>query len=47
MGNPSGQIDLNKVFFDDPYMNAAVITIGKEILIGQITDTNAAFIGKS
>lgn len=27
-------------------MNAAVITIGKEILIGQITDTNAAFIGQ-
>ncbi|HQK37193.1 MAG TPA: competence/damage-inducible protein A [Bacteroidales bacterium] len=37
---------MNKVFFDDPYMNAAVITIGKEILIGQITDTNAAFIGQ-
>ena len=28
-------------------MNAAVITIGDEILIGQITDTNSGFIAKS
>ncbi len=28
-------------------MNAAIITIGDEILIGQITDTNSGFIAKS
>ena len=28
-------------------MKAAVITIGDEILIGQIVDTNSAFIAKS
>lgn len=28
-------------------MNAAIITIGKEILIGQVTDTNSAFIGQN
>ena len=27
-------------------MNAEIITIGDEILIGQIIDTNSAFIGK-
>ena len=27
-------------------MNAEIITIGDEILIGQIVDTNSAFIGK-
>ena len=28
-------------------MKAAIITIGDEILIGQIVDTNSAFIAKS
>ena len=27
-------------------MNAEIITIGDEILIGQIIDTNSAFLGK-
>ena len=28
-------------------MKAAIVTIGDEILIGQIVDTNSAFIAKS
>ena len=27
-------------------MNAQIITVGDEILIGQVLNTNAAFIGK-
>ena len=28
-------------------MNSAIITIGDEILIGQVTDTNAVWISKT
>jgi nicotinamide-nucleotide amidase len=36
----------NRVYYKKVFMNAHLITIGDEILIGQIIDTNAAWMGQ-
>lgn len=44
---PTTQNPKHKTHNPRPTMKAAIITIGDEILIGQIVDTNSAFIAKS
>ena len=43
----TGQLAGQRIYAEDQIMQAEIITIGDEILIGQIVDSNSAFLAKS
>src|SRR6185436_10027763 len=44
--SPKPQTDPVPIFSENPKLFATIITIGDELLIGQVIDTNSAFIGE-